>query len=191
MLRTRPDADGVWAELELFPGECCLLTEEDGEGLPPWRGLSEHLADCGERIDLSKDWRLSLAPAADPPVFGAEERVETLRPVSDEHPSFSGLMRYEKTVTLPEKPEEAWFTAQQVFDVLRLTVNGEEAGVCLTPPWAMQIAQYLRPGENTITVEVASTPARDQLNIPQPPFDFFHEVLEPTGMFGSVALQYR
>ena len=191
VLRTRPDADGVWAELELFPGECCLLTEEDGEGLPPWRGLSEHLADCGERIDLSRDWRLSLAPAADPPVFGAEERVETLRPVSDEHPSFSGLMRYEKTVTLPEKPEEAWFTAQQVFDVLRLTVNGEEAGVCLTPPWALQIAQHLRPGENTITVEVASTPARDQLNIPQPPFDFFHEALEPTGMFGSVALQYR
>ena len=36
-----------------------------------------------------------------------------------------------------------------------------------------------------------STPARDQLNIPQPPFDFSHEALEPTGMFGSVALQYR
>ena len=67
----------------------------------------------------------------------------------------------------------------------------ERANNRLLAPWALQIAQYLRPGENTITVEVASTPARDQLNIPQPPFDFFHEALEPTGMFGSVALQYR
>ena len=191
VLRTRPADGGVWATLELFPGECCLVTAEDGEGLPPWRGLSEHLADCRERVDLSKDWSLSLASAADPPVFGAAEEVETLTPVSDAHPSFSGIMRYEKRFSLNEQPEEAWFTASQVFDVLRLTVNGEDAGVCLTPPWALQVAQFLRPGENSITVEVASTPARDQMNFPQPPFDFSHEALEPTGMFGSVALQYR
>ena len=191
VLRTRPADGGVWATLELFPGECCLVTAEDGEGLPPWRGLSEHLADCRERVDLSKDWSLSLAAAADPPVFGAAEEVETLTPVSDAHPSFSGIMRYEKRFLLNEQPEEAWFTASQVFDVLRLTVNGEDAGVCLTPPWALQVAQFLRPGENSITVEVASTPARDQMNFPQPPFDFSHEALEPTGMFGSVALQYR
>lgn len=191
VLRTRPEGDAVWATLELFPGECCLVTEDDGDALPPWRGLSEHLADCMERVDLSKDWRLSLAPASDPPVFGESENVETLAPVSDAHPSFSGLMRYEKRFTLPEQPEEAWFTAEHAFDVLRLTVNGEDAGVCLTPPWALEIAEHLRPGENTITVEVASTPARDQLNIPQPPFDFSHEALEPTGMFGSIELKYR
>ena len=191
VLRTRPEGGGVWAALELFPGECCLVTEEDGEDLPPWRGPSEHLTDCCGRIDLSKNWLLSLAPAADPPVFAAAEAVESLAPVSDAHPAFSGLMRYEKRFSLPEKPEEAWFIASQVFDVLRICVNGEDAGVCLTPPWALQIAEHLRPGENTITVEVASTPARDQLNIPQPPFDFFHEALEPTGMFGSITLQYR
>ncbi len=191
VLRTRPEGDAVWATLELFPGESCLVTEEDGDDLPPWRGLSEHLLDCRERVDLSKDWLLSLAPAADPPAFGAAEEVEVLAPVSDAHPSFSGLMRYEKRFTLPEKPEEAWFIAEQVFDVLRIRVNGEDAGICLTPPWALEIAEHLRPGENTITVEVASTPARDQLNIPQPPFDFSHAALEPTGMFGSVALRYR
>ena len=46
-------------------------------------------------------------------------------------------------------------------------------------------------GENRLTVEMASTPARDQLNIPQPPFDFSHEALEPTGMFGEITLQFR
>ena len=161
-------------------------------GFLPWRGLTECLADCGERLDLSKNWRVSLAPAADPPAFGEAERRESLAPVSDAHPAFSGLIRYEKDFTLGEKPREAWFTARQVFEVMRLKVNGEDAGTCLTPPYALEIARFLRMGENRLTVvEVASTPARDQLNIPQPPFDFSHEALEPTGMFGEITLQFR
>ena len=190
-LRLRREGDAVWVSLELFPGECCLLTEGETDNLPAWRGLCEHLSDCGESLDLSGDWQLSLAPAADPPVFGEAERLETLVPVSDRHPGFSGRMRYEKCFTLSEKPEEAWFAAEKVFEVLRLSVNGKEAGFCLTPPYALEISRFLRPGENRLSVEVASTPARDQLNIPQPPFDFSHEALEPTGMFGRVELKYR
>jgi hypothetical protein len=48
----------------------------------------------------------------------------------------------------------------------------------------------LQAGRNVIEVEVATTPARDQLNYPQPPFDFSYEALEPTGMFGKVTLYY-
>ena len=190
-LRLRREGDAVWATMELFPGECCLLTEGETDALPAWRGLSEHLSDCGASLDLSRDWQLSLAPAADPPIFGQAETLETLAPVSDRHPGFSGRMRYEKCFTLSEKPEEAWFKAESVFEVLRLSVNGEEAGFCLTPPYALEISRFLRPGENRLCVEVASTPARDQLNFPQPPFDFSHEALEPTGMFGSIELKYR
>ena len=168
-----------------------MLAGECGEDLPPWRSLTERLSDCREHIDLSTDWKLSLAPAADPPVFGEAETLKTLTPVSDEHPGFSGLMRYEKRFSLPRQPKEAWFTAEQVFDVMRLTVNGKDAGISLTPPWSMEIAKYLRAGENTLTVELASTPARDQLNYPQPPFDFYHEAMEPTGLFGKVALRYQ
>ena len=29
------------------------------------------------------------------------------------------------------------------------------------------------------------------MNYPQPPFDFFHEALEPTGMFGKTEILYR
>jgi len=39
--------------------------------------------------------------------------------------------------------------------------------------------------------EVATSPARDQMNYPQAPFDFYHEALEPTGMFDSVEILYR
>ena len=32
---------------------------------------------------------------------------------------------------------------------------------------------------------MATTPARNQMNYPQPPFDFYHEALELTGVFGK------
>ena len=173
--------------VELAPGESRLITET--EETEPSR--SARIAGCEQSVDLSHHWTMTLAPAADPPVFGEVRAVETLEPVSDTEPTFSGLIRYEKSFTLAEKPTEAWFLPEQVFESLRLRVNGQEAGLCFAPPYALEIASFLKAGENTLTVEVATTPARDQLNMPQPPFDFSHEALEPTGMFGMVSLRYR
>ncbi len=59
------------------------------------------------------------------------------------------------------------------------------------PPYVVNITGCLIPGRNVIIAEVATTPARDQMNYPQPPFDFYHEALEPTGMFGKTEILYR
>ena len=189
-LPCRREDRACWVSLELGPGESCLLAESD-EDLPVHRSLSERLAACAGRLDLTDDWEVSLAPAADPPVFGEVRHMPALVPISDVQPGFSGLIRFEKRFTLDEKPEEAWFVPEQIFESLRLTVNGEEAGFRLTPPYAVELTRYLKNGENCIIAEIATTPARDQMNYPQPPFDFYHEALEPTGMFGKVELQYR
>ena len=189
--RTHQKEGTTFVKLELAPGESCLLEEGETAGIAPWYSLTERLAECSKKIDLSSDWQVALAPAADPPVFGQAEAVETLAPVSNVRPSFSGVIRYEKGFTLSEKPLEAWFIPEQVFESMHLWVNGKDLGICLAPPYAAEISDALCSGENTLTVEVATTPARDQLNYPQPPFDFYHEALEPTGMFGSVTLQIR
>lgn len=135
--------------LALAPGESCLLSEsEDVNTLPVWRFVPESLEACAGRI-RPDEWRVSLAPAADPPVFGPAASVRTLRPVSDEQPAFSGLIRYETALTLNEVPQEAWFVPEQVFESLRLTVNGMEAenGVRLTPPYAVEITGLLKEGK--------------------------------------------
>ena len=175
---------------ELAPGECCLLSDAEAEGLPLYQPQSEALKTCDKRIGLT-DWLVSLAPAAEPPVFGEAKRVAALRPVSDEHPAFSGVIRYETEFTLDTVPEKAWFTAEQVFESLRVTVNGSAPVLRLAPPYAAEITGLLRPGKNVIIAEVMTTPARDQLNYPQPPFDFYHEALEATGMFGKTEIIYR
>ncbi len=174
----------------LEPGESLVLVE-DGEhtGLPLWHSLSERLQAC-RCLDLSRDWTVSRAKALDYPHMSQSQSVTHLQPVSDTDPTFSGVIRYEKTISLPCQAAETILLAENVYEVMTVSVNGTSVGSCLTPPYAVSLGS-LPPGESTLTVEVATTPAREQMNFPQAPFDFSHEALEPTGMFGSVQLFWR
>ena len=98
------------------------------------------------------------------------------------------MICYEKEFELDKVPEAAYFAAEQVFEVMRVSVNGKEAGVCLTPPYRVELTGCLKEGTNRILVEIANTPGRDQMNYPAPPFDFSHEAMEPGGMAGKVEL---
>ena len=120
----------------------------------------------------------------------AEEK-ETLEPVSFKDPMFSGVIRYESETELDSVPAEAYLYAEHVYEVMKVTVNGKEAGRCIRPPYQMEIQEYLQEGKNSIVIEVATTPAREQLKGMRPPFDFNHETLEPTGIFGDVKILYR
>ena len=122
---------------------------------------------------------------------GEWKQMNRLHPISDEDPGFSGTIRYKKTLQIGERPAEAYLAAEQVYEVMRVFVNGEEAGTVLTPPYQLPIGQFLAAGDNTIEIEVATTPARDAASYPQPPFDFFHEALEPTGLCGGVGVYVR
>ena len=186
-----PDEIGCRVSVELEPGECALLLESEGlEAEGVYRVPRRAIAACPETRDLSAGWNvLCLSPEGE---TVAERFAEgALEPVSDTLPQFSGRVRYERELELPEQPAQAWFQAEQVFDVMRVEVNGVCAGTRLTPPWSMELSRFLHPGVNKIAVEVAATPARDQLNYPQAPFDFTYEAVEPTGMFGKVALYWK
>ena len=122
---------------------------------------------------------------------GEWKQMRRLHPISDEDPGFSGTIRYKKTLQIGERPAEAYLAAEQVYEVMRVFVNGEEAGTVLTPPYQLPIGQFLAAGDNTIEIEVATTPARDAASYPQPPFDFFHEALEPTGLCGGIGVYVR
>ena len=175
--------------LLLEPGESCLLIEK-GEKLVSGKRLSRKAWEsCCKKQNLSEGWQVKCLTSK------GETALETcfadaLRPISELLPKFSGTIRYQKSFTLTEVPSKAFLRAEQVYESMRVSVNGKLVGSKLTPPYAMDLGNALHAGENTILVEIATTPARDQLNYPMPPFDFSHEGLEPTGMFGVVELLY-
>ena len=179
------------ASLELEPGECVVILEREGDGCEAVHKSFHQQTEGLKCMNLSAGWLVSMVRSKEYPNFPVGVEAETLTPISEEKPTFAGVIRYEKTIKLDETPAEAVLYVENVYEMMKVTVNGQEAGVRLFPPYQVKIEKYVKPGENSIVIEVATTPAREMLEIPQPPFDFCHEALEPTGMFGNVELYIR
>ena len=184
-----PDGKGTTqVTLSLAPGSMLVLMEQkdrktDGNYVP-----YDAQIDGLTCIDLSDGWEVSRVRAKDYTQFPDPEYVQDLAPVSDTDPTFAGVIRYEKTVALEKAPQSAVLRAENVYDVMKLSVNGTQVQYCLAPPYQIPVNGLLKAGENRICIEVATTPARDQLRLPQPPFDFQYDAMDPTGMFGKVGL---
>lgn len=185
------DERAVYVSMELEPGECVVLVET-ANGVPEsvHKSFAQQRTDCDRQVKFAS-WKVSKVRAIEYPDFGVAEEMETLEPVSFKDPMFSGVIRYESETELDSVPEEAYLYAEHVYEVMKVTVNGKEAGRCIRPPYQMEIQKYLQEGKNSIVIEVATTPAREQLKGMRPPFDFNHETLEPTGMYGDVRILYR
>lgn len=178
--------------LILLPGEICIITEKDAFLSS---GLKETLfrqknVNPKEKIDISKDWIVCKAKVIEYPKFQEKVHMNVLEPISDLAPNFSGIIKYEKTVMIESTQENVYFEAENIFEVMKVWVNELEVGITIRNPYRIRIDKYLKTGENSIIVEVATTPARDLTNYPKPNFDFFHEVLEPTGMFGNIEIVF-
>ncbi|MBO6041055.1 MAG: glycoside hydrolase family 2, partial [Oscillospiraceae bacterium] len=111
-----------------------------------------------------------------------------LQPVSNFCRDFSGAMVYTAKFDLEKVPARAEFAAQYVFECMELTVNGKALPRVFVPPYAQDITEALREGENEITVRVVSTALRDANTRPGI-FGKERTVLEPTGMFGKVEIR--
>ncbi len=136
--------------------------------------------------DISKDWRVSKIAAIQYPDFPEAELMETLVPISVLAPEFSGIMRYERVVSLTDV-SKCIFKPQYIYETAEVFVNGISAGKKLTPGYEWDISGLCRNGDNTIVVEVANTPARDARKAFSP-FGPEREIMEPAGMFGTVKL---
>ena len=110
-----------------------------------------------------------------------------LQPVSGIRPDFSGILAYRTNFTIDTLPQRAVFSAQHVYECMSLTVNGSCQGPMLVPPYEKEITGALKPGENELTVYVATTALRDANTRPGI-FGKERTVLEPTGMFGRVQI---
>lgn len=138
------------------------------------------------KIDISSGWKVSKVKSIDYPQFEEVALMESLIPISSIDPDFSGIMRYEKQVSLPETAE-CIFVPEHIYETAELFVNGVSAGKKLTPNYRWDITDLCKAGENTIVVEVANTPVRDARKAFSP-FGPERVVMEPSGMFGKVTI---
>lgn len=177
--------DGVKVSVKLAPYESMILvTDRQRCKVEPEVILPEQY----EEMDISDNWTIQKARSAEYPNFSEAVNMKGLKPVSADDPEFSGIMRYERTVDLPADGKRLLFVPQYIYEVAEVFVNGKSAGKRVTPSYEWDITELCTEGKNQIAVEVANTPTRDTLKNPGI-FGPAREILEPSGMFGTVMIK--
>ena len=134
---------------------------------------------------LTPTYHIELADSEDLSAFYPYKTTDRLVSITaaGEKPDFSGKMRYTFTMNVGQDFENATLDLGKVGQTARVFVNGQDAGIRITAPYAFPISAYLKAGENTVTVEVANTlvgKVRDR---------FSHNmVITPSGLLGPVTL---
>jgi hypothetical protein len=175
-----------------------------------------------EAIDISTGWHVAFGAG------GTPQEWATLRSWTEDEATrfFSGVATYEKTVTVPPSflrgvhsvsidlgaPKaievggprarvQAWVESP-VRDAAIVTVNGRRVGSLWCPPYRLDVTSALRPGANTIRIDVANLAINDMAGHALPdykllnlrygtrfePQDLDKVQPVPAGLFGPVRL---
>ncbi len=193
--------------LQLAPGESVILRtfESVQPAGPEWI----FRAPSGDPVELPGPWSITFVEGG--PRLPA--KIDTQRLASwtehggDDARSFSGTARYETTFRLPDTGEDDWMLdLGTVRESARVSLNGQSAGIAWCHPFRLPVGRLLRPGENTLVIEVTNLAANriadldrrgvqwkrfhdiNIVNIRYQPFDASKWEPTPSGLLGPVRL---
>jgi hypothetical protein len=206
--RIRHQGPQAEVHLQLLPGESRILraTEHGKSDAAPW---PTH-RPAGDPVVVTGPWKLEfieggpILPA--PATFASPASWTTLD--DPDARRFAGAARYSTTFNLPESTSATrWhLDLGDVRESARVRVNGRPAGIVVAHPFRIELGDLLRPGENTLAIEVTNLSANrirdlDRRGVPwkkfhdinivsinYKPFDASAWPLTPSGLNGPVTL---
>ncbi len=135
---------------------------------------------------LSGPWSIATATSEQYPAFTSYQEAAALADLSRPGalPTFSGTFRYETDFEWAGAPGTAVLDLGEAYETVEAWINGEHAGVCICPPYRLDVSGRLRPGKNRLVVEVTNTLVKEVR-------DFFSlsSVQEPSGLLGPVTIR--
>jgi len=164
-----------WKGLEWMPPQSIYPTVLDGapamvfeingsaEGeLSDGAKFSTKVENLPRPIKLSSDWSVEFAKDLGAP----EGKIAFDKLVSwTERPEFgikyfSGTAKYSKSFDIPEdfisKNRKVLLSLGEVRETARVKVNGKDAGILWKIPYEADITNLVKPGKNTVEVEVTN-----------------------------------
>lgn len=141
-------------------------------------------------LEIIGPWKTTCSRAEEYPDFTPIPELDSLGDwsLSESLTHFAGTVRYETAVNLPgdwARDRPAVLDLGEGFELARVRVNGQEAGVRIAPPYRFALTGLLGPGENRLEIEVTNTLVRSS---PTPdPFSRY-AALEPCGLLGPVRM---
>ncbi|HEY4150313.1 MAG TPA: glycosyl hydrolase [Chitinophagaceae bacterium] len=192
--------------VQLQPGEAWILKAMTaGIKASDWK----YVQKTGSAIVLNNEWNLHFTKGG--PELPADQKLSTLGSWTDSGDpkavSFSGSGEYSTTFGLPaSKADDYILDLGQVRESAHVYINGTDVGIFWSIPFSARVGKYLKPGKNTIKIEVANLMANrirymDQngikwrnyheinfVNINYMPFDASKWAVMPSGLIGPVSL---
>ncbi len=198
--------------IQLQPGESVIVkfAADVEDRLPDWRYLGKRLGE----MPLARGWKLDFkqgGPELPSPIIQDTLAPWTLYTDTTYH-AFSGIATYQTSFELADKRNDVIYLLEleNVYESARVYINDQDAGVAWSIPFHLQIGDFLKPGTNTIRIEIANLMAnriRDMdrkgvewrryheinfVSIDYVPFDASQWTVQPSGLAGPVTIvQYK
>ena len=149
--------------LAVEPLKSIFVVTGDAEALPE---VTAKPACTWTETDWSKDWERSIVKSIAYPAFEGAKTVDLPDALEKEEPTFSGFVRYDKTLVCGENPVRTAIRISDAYEGVEVFVNGESLGIQVAPPFEFELTERLKAGENLIRIEVATTLEREAVGFP-------------------------
>ncbi len=158
-------------DFQLSAGRASLPLELDKAGSvfvvfrrPAPADLTAHGSEASRAPDavaLSGPWRVKFHPGRLAP---GEIRMDALASWTENGDPlvryFSGIATYQSSFHLPAGTKEADMRCVlqlgKVCDIAEVKLNGRSAGIAWTPPFELDVTDWVRPGSNALEIAVAN-----------------------------------
>jgi rhamnogalacturonyl hydrolase YesR len=158
-VRTAPSG-AAEVRLQLQPGQSLLLKTFPSEvSATDWK----YVSSCGEKQVLADVWDISF-PRSEPAVpghfSGRTPKSWTELPVPEAKENYA-TARYTSAIVLedPSLAEDWILDLGDVRESARISINGDPVDTLWSVPFRARIGKYLRPGVNTLDVDVTNLPS--------------------------------
>ncbi len=149
--------DVTKVKVQMLPGEALILKASPvaSPNVKAWLYLNKAL----NPIEVKGKWNLHFTDGG--PSLPADRQLkqpEAWTSFSDSAATaFSGRAEYSISFSMPKVSAfEFVLDAGKVYESARIWVNGNDAGILWSIPYRTRIGRYLKPGKNTIKIEVAN-----------------------------------
>ncbi len=150
-------SEGIKVRLQIQPGEAMIVKVLSSgiSGGDRWQYLGKAL----QPIEVIGQWKLHFASGGpEIPKDTQLDRPKEWTSLADTAAlNFSGLADYTVSFNFPKvKAPEFILDLGNVRESARVWINGQEAGTAWSIPYRLRIGKFLRPGRNTLRIEVAN-----------------------------------
>ncbi|HEU5097485.1 MAG TPA: hypothetical protein VFU22_00465 [Roseiflexaceae bacterium] len=187
-LTTTEDHGGLRFSLQLSPYESAIVVAGAAtQAIASANRTTAWPQPAASALAIEGPWSIAVASAEQYPTFepapAAAELVDMSR--QEGFVRFSGTFRYTTEFEWPYKASEVVLDLGDVYETAEVWINGQAAGVRICPPYRLHVGTLLRPGANTLAIEVTNTLVKQQRD-----FLSRYAQQEPSGLLGPVRLLY-